>query len=87
LFDPFLHDDVVVCGAAVAVQSVAWSLAGALVSLGTPWLGSRLKSLFALWKEYLVRRNKDCRPAAIHEWVSVSVFISMGSGGQRGGCT
>jgi hypothetical protein len=31
-------------------------ICAALLALGTPWIGGRLKTLFALWKEWLVRR-------------------------------
>ena len=33
-----------------------FQICAALLALGTPWIGGRLKTLFALWKEWLVRR-------------------------------
>jgi hypothetical protein len=65
----WLDEDEVAPLARRILQSVAWTLIAALVSLGTPWLSSRLKNLFGLWKEFLVRRNKDCKPANANEWV------------------
>jgi hypothetical protein len=55
-------------------------ICAALLALGTPWIGNRLKLLFALWKEWLVRRplltpssshvpsatSKTCSPS---EWI------------------